>query len=232
MRAVAFIPARAGSKGVPRKNVRLVGGKPLIALTIESALASRSIGQVVVTTDCAECSAVAANYPVILVNRPPELADDTTPTFPVVEHAMKCVRNQHALSPEIVVLLQCTSPFRTARHIDGALSLFDREFVQAVISVCSVGDAHPARMYRLDDVGQLLALDPRLQRLRRQDLPPLYHRNGAIYAARVGVLKLHRDFIVPEANAYLMDDIDSINIDTELDLLVADAVFRRRSALD
>jgi len=94
LRVTAFIPSRAGSKGVPRKNVRPLNGKPVIAYSIEAALKSPEVSQVVVTTNCEETKAIAQDYPVIIIDRPSELAEDSTPTYPVIEHALQVLELQ------------------------------------------------------------------------------------------------------------------------------------------
>lgn len=228
MTVIAFIPARAGSKGVVKKNVRPVGGRPLIAHTIDAALASQRIDHVVVTTDCPDCKAVAANCGVIVIDRPADLAGDTTPTFPVIEHAIEVLQQLHGLMPSLVVLLQCTSPLRTAEHIDEALKLFDDPSVSAVTSVSPVGDLHPARMYTKSDGDRLEPFEPRFEQLRRQELPEVFHRNGAIYALRRQECMAQRTLIAAGAKAYVMAPECSINIDAEIDLVLADAILRHR----
>lgn len=228
MVTVAFIPARAGSKGVKRKNVRLVGGRPLIEYTIEAALKSERVTHVVVTTNCPDTKEIAAKYPVIVVDRPDNLAEDETPTFPVIEHAVQVLRDKHGITPDIVLLLQCTSPMREPRHVDEALALFDDANVKAVTSVMQVGDEHPARMYRIGDDHRLAPLDPELERLRRQDLPVLYRRNGAVYALRLPEFESQKTLIARDATPYVMPGEVSINIDTETDLLLADILLSRQ----
>src|SRR5437764_11026274 len=120
---LALIPARGGSKGIPRKNLAPVAGKPLLVWTIEVARAAASVDRVVVSTDDAEIAETARSARAEVLERPVELAGDETPMAAVVRHAVE------ALAPEIVVLLQPTSPLRTARHVDEAVSLLDGDGV-------------------------------------------------------------------------------------------------------
>lgn len=227
MRVTAFIPSRAGSKGVPRKNVRPLDGKPVIAYSIEAALKSPEISQVVVTTNCEETKAIAKDYPVIIIDRPSELAEDSTPTYPVIEHAIQVLELQQQNTPDLVLLLQCTSPLRTATHISEALTLFSNPNVNAVVSVIEVGDEHPARMYHLSQEGRLEPLDADKERIRRQDLPKLFRRNGAIYAMRYQEFNRQGTMIAKNATAYVMPLDVSVNIDTELDFVIADVLLSR-----
>ncbi len=220
MVTTAFIPARAGSKGVPRKNLRPVGGRPLIEHTIACAQATPALDRVVVTTDCAETAALARTLGTIVVDRPPELATDASPTWPAIAHAEQSLAASGAAS-ELIVLLQCTCPLRRPVHITEALALFDDPSIGSVTSVVQVGDEHPARMYRLE-TGRLVSLDPRFETARRQDLPPVFRRNGVLYAQRRSAFWARETFIGGDTVAYIMDLADSLNIDSEVDLRLAD----------
>ena len=224
---VSFIPARAGSKGVVRKNLREVGGKPLIQHSIEGALATPGAGRVVVTTDCPDTAALARSLGATLVDRPAELAADDTPTWPAIAHAVRAVEGM-GIRVDLVLLLQCTCPLRRPQHIEESLALFDDQAVESVNSVMRVGDEHPARMYRIED-GRLSPLEPEWEKARRQDLPAVYRRNGVIYAQRPAAFWSRQAFMGGETAPYVMSVEDSINIDTEIDLIVADALLRRRA---
>ncbi len=209
---------------MPKKNVRLLRGKPLITHTIESSLAVPEISSVFVTTNCEEVVSVVNDYPISLISRPDNLALDDTPTFPVIEHALAQVISESKIEPDLVLLLQCTSPLRRAHHIAQVIELFGNSNVSSVISVIEVGDEHPARMYQIDSINRLIPLNPDLVQARRQELPRLYRRNGAIYAIRYSELLKQKTFITAEAIPYVMDPIESVNIDTELDLIIAEAI--------
>lgn len=228
-RIIGIIPARGGSKGVPHKNIRLVADRPLIAYTIEAAKGSQLVTHFVVSTDDTEISLVAERLGSTVIMRPPELAADHTPMLPVVDHALR------VLEPEMgrydyVVVLQPTSPLRTASDIDMALTLLIQSGADSVVSVYEVGDHHPARMYRLID-GRLVPYEQEPAHRLRQRLPAVYHRNGAIYACRREIIEEQGTLIGPDTRPYIMPRERSINIDDELDLAYADFVFRQRKSL-
>ena len=150
-RALGVIPARGGSKGVARKNLRLLGGRPLIAHTIDAARRSTFLGTFVVSTEDAEIAAFAAGEGVPVVDRPDRLADDMTPMAPVVEHAVTAVESQAGVRFDCVLTLQVTSPFRLPGDIDAAIELLRSTGAESVLGVVRLLDAHPARVKRLVD---------------------------------------------------------------------------------
>lgn len=225
-RSLAIIPARGGSKGVPRKNIRLVAGRPLIAYTIEAAKASRCLTRFVISTEDVEIAAVARSLGCEVVERPVELAYDDTPMVPVVQHALAHVERNGDYFDYIVVL-QPTSPLRTGQDIDAALTRLIEAGADSIVSVYQVGDAHPARMYYFVD-GYLSPYEQEPSHRLRQKMPPVYLRNGAIYACHRDVLVGRHTLIGERPLAYIMSRENSINIDDELDLLLADMLLRRR----
>ncbi len=214
---IAIIPARGGSKGVPGKNKRIVHGRPLIDYTFDAAKGARLLDRVILSTDDEDIAALGAAAGVEVVRRPAAIAADDSPVIDAVRHALEQIG---AVEPRALVLLQPTSPLRTAGDIDAALELFDRTGTP-VCSVCRVDDAHPARMYRLE--GEILRpLMPELASARRQDLPPLFHRNGALYV--VGPTQIAAGEIICDPMvAYEMAAWQSVNIDSEFDLLILEA---------
>lgn len=225
MRVLAVIPARGGSKGVPGKNIRVLGGKPLIAHTIESALESRRVTRAVVSTDDEAIAAVAraqgADVPFM---RPTELATDTALAIPVIQHALQATEILDGTTYDAVVMLQPTTPFRTAADLDAALELLETSGADSVISVIDVEGHHPARMKYLD--GDRL-IDPpfceAVENQPRQELRPMFLRNGAIYASRRDVL-LAGSFKGRDCRGYVMPHSRSVNIDTLGDFLQAERV--------
>lgn len=217
---VAVIPARAGSKGVPGKNKRPVGAKPLIAWSFASAREATALDRIIVTTDDAEIAALARAEGIEVVERPAEIAGDASPVVEAVNHALAA---SGIADPAAVVLLQPTSPLRTGADIDAALALFERTGTP-VCSVVRVEDAHPARMYRIE--GERLVPEvPALASARRQDLPALYLRNGAIYI--VGPDQLARGEIICDPMVpYEMPADRSANIDAEIDLVLLEALIK------
>ena len=221
MRVLGVITARGGSKGVPGKNLKLLAGKPLLAYTIEAARASHSLDRVILSTEdeqiAAAARALGCEVPFI---RPAELSRDDTPHLPVIQHAAAWMREQGHYHPDAVLILQPTSPLRTAGDIDSAIALLESSGADSVLSVSDVpGHSHPSRTLRLDADGfaTLFATgEPVRKRInRRQDLPDAWAMNGAIYACRTGLLSgpdpsLYGDRVV----AYRMPLERSISIDT------------------
>ena len=218
--ALGIIPARGGSKGIPRKNVRLVGGRPLIAYTIDAALESRLLTRFITSTDDTEIAAVAGGLGSPVLMRPSELAADDTPMVPVVKHTLATLEPTEGRY-DYVVVLQPTTPLRTSEDIDEALALLVETGADSVISVYQVADHHPARMYRQVD-GRLVPYEAEPPQRLRQALPPVYHRNGAIYACRRTLIEQHGTLIGPDTRPYIMPRQRSLNIDDELDLAFAD----------
>ena len=211
---LGVIPARGGSKGVPGKNIRLVAGKPLIAWTIEAAQSSKSLDHVVLTSDDREIIDVAKKYncnaPFV---RDSHLAIDTTPTVDVVLDAL-----DRCPGYEWVVLLQPTSPLRTAQDIDQAVEQCIAFNAPSCVSICLAKES-PYWMFTLNQDQNLAPLLPNAAVTRRQDLPPVYSLNGAIYVAKSEWLRQERTFLTPDTVAYEMPVERSLDIDTETDFL-------------
>ena len=226
MRVLGIIPARGGSKGIPGKNTVSLLGKPLIGYTIEAANAATSLTRTIVSTDCEEIASVAreqgGDVPFL---RPAELSDDSAPTLPVLLHALSALGEDY----DAVMILQPTSPIRRVEDIDAVVALMEADVnADSVISVVSVGDRHPARMKRIVD-GCLV--DPEFaeeqEGQRRQDLEPLFLRNGAIYLTRTSVLTGQHSIKGERCLAYEMPEELSVNIDHPIDLVVAEALMKR-----
>jgi N-acylneuraminate cytidylyltransferase len=215
-RVVAVIPGRGGSKGVPGKNRRLLGGEPLIGWTVRAAKGCERIDHVVVTSDDAGILEAAAGADQHIL-RPAELAQDATPMLPVVLHAL-----DQCGGADIVVLLQPTSPLRTSAQIDGVLDVLASSGAPGVVSVVQPGKS-PYWMYRRDEGGRLVPLLSVEGATRRQDLPAAYALNGAIYAVQVSSLIEEQAFVTSETLGYEMDIITSLDIDTEWDWIMVEA---------
>jgi CMP-N,N'-diacetyllegionaminic acid synthase len=190
---LAVIPARGGSRGLPRKNVRRIAGKPMIAYTIEAALASRRLDQVLVSTDDEEIAQIARRYgAAVPFLRPAELAGDDTATPPVVEHAVRHVEATGA-GVEIVVTLQPTSPFRDATLIDQAIELRERARAESAVTVAAVGLPASIVGGLIDGRFRPLPL-PSGTDLRRQAAPTAVRITGAVYVTTRGLLASGRLF--------------------------------------
>lgn len=223
VRILGIIPARGGSKGVPRKNIREVGGKPLIAWTIEEAQQSRYIHRLVVSSDDDEILDVSAKYGCETLKRPTELAQDDTPSYDVVAHAL-----QQDRSCTHVVLLQPTSPLRIRDDIDRCIeTCLDRD-APACVSVCEA-EIKPYLMYTINGDGCLAPVFRReaAEYTRRQLAPKVYVLNGAVYVARTDWYLRNKTFVTDETASYIMPNERSIDIDTPFQLEFADYWIRR-----
>jgi CMP-N,N'-diacetyllegionaminic acid synthase len=223
---LGLIPARGGSKGVPRKNIRLVAGKPLIAYSIEAALQSRCLNPVIVSTDDEEIAQVSSSFGAEILMRPPELAGDETPMIAVVRHVIEQLEQQRRMQIDYCVLLQPTAPMRTAQDIQATVDILKNTGADSVVSVYKVGDHHPSRMYRIEDE-KLIPLQSEPPSRLRQSLSPVYHRNGAVYAFQRNLLEQADTLIGADARPYIMPEERSVNIDNEIDLLMADLLLKR-----
>ena len=217
-RMLSIIPARGGSKGLPRKNILPLRGKPLIAWTIEAAQRASSVGRVVVSTDDDEIADVALGFNCdVPFRRPAELATDIATSMDVLFHALAEISGW-----EYVVLLQATSPLRTFEDIDAAFERMTKVGAPACVSVCGVEES-PYWMYTLAGGDRLVSLLPATAVTRRQDLPPAYILNGAIYIAEINWLKSSRTFTTHETVGYVMPRARSIDIDTYEDFVACEA---------
>ena len=210
---LAIIPARGGSKRLPRKNVLPLAAKPLIVWSIETALASGAIDKVVVSSDDDEILQVSSAYPVEIVKRPESLATDTATSFDAIKHVI-------GLYPkyEYTVLLQPTSPLRTAAHIDEAIKLLEAKQANAVISVCETEHSPLWSNILPEDASMNAFLRDEVLNMRSQDLPAYYRLNGAIYICKTAELLKQNNFLLKEnIYAYVMDQKSSVDIDTMMD---------------
>jgi len=211
----AIIPARGGSKGIPRKNLKMLAGRPLVVHTIEAARACNSIGKVAVSTEDAEIAQVSRDAGAEVIERPPELALDDTPTEPVLIHAVEELEKS-GYSPDIVVLLQPTSPLRGAGYIRKALA----ELSSGYDSVLSL---HEATLFTWDRNGE--GFVPRYEkRERRQDADPVFIENGAIYATKKHILMDQKNRIGGRVGAVIMDEVDAVDIDTPFDFFLCEKI--------
>lgn len=212
-KVLALITARGGSKGLPRKNVLVAGGKPLIAWTVQAALNASSVNRVVLSTDDDEIMTAAAVAGCeVPFRRPPVLASDQASSMDVVIHALSELPGY-----DYVVLLQPTSPLRTSFDIEAAFKCLRDHDAPACVSVTEA-EQSPYWMYTLSGEDRLYSiLEPQPNCSRRQDLPPVYVLNGAIYIAKIDWLLQTRNFLGPDTVAYKMPKDRSLDIDDEMD---------------
>jgi CMP-N-acetylneuraminic acid synthetase len=228
---LAIIPARGGSKGIPRKNLAPLGGRPLIAYTCDAAAASRRLTRILVSTDDEQIFALAQTLgletPLL---RPSHLAADDTPMVDVLLDVVATLERREAYRPDTIVLLQPTSPFRRAEHIDAAVDLLNDSGADSVVSVLPVPHQFtPASLMRLEGNRLLPAAEGEL-RLRRQDKPRLFARNGpAVVAVRTAMLVDRGTLYGPDTRGLVMSREDSIDIDDSFDLDLAELLMAARA---
>lgn len=219
MRTLAIVPARGGSKGLPGKHLLRVGGRPLIAWTLAAAKAAAGIGDIVVTSDDIAIIDVARQWGVRTLLRPDALAMDSTPTEPVVVHALA---NHMGPEPEVIVLLQPTSPLRTARDIDHALVALEESGADCVISVFEPPN-NPWKCFYQHPSGYLAGLVDDEKPFRpRQSLPMPLMPNGAIYAVRTAHFRATGRFFGPRTIPFAMPPERSVDVDVGADLIAVE----------
>lgn len=232
MEILAIIPARGGSKGLPRKNILSLYGKPLIAHSICAALDSKYINRVIVSTEDEEIARIARAYGAqIPFMRPMELAGDKTSGMEPILHTLEKLSEYERYYPDITVLLQPTSPLRTVKHIDDAVTLF-LDHMQEFDSLISVTPLeHPVLWNKVMYVDGKLEDDIQHEHKKaqnRQDILEIYRLNGAIYIAKTDSLMQAKDFEMERTMGYRMEIKDSVDIDTQLDFEWAEFLMKKR----
>lgn len=218
---LALVPARGGSKGVPRKNLRVLAGKPLVVWTLEAALDASVVDAVYLSSDDSEILACGLQVGAIALERPAVAASDTASALDVVDHFIATLPATLVELDPYLVYLQPTSPCRNARHINAALAAMAAVGAHTVLSVVEP-DKSPYKSFGLDGQGRLKSLfDERLSNARRQDLPKTYFPNGAIYVFRLSDYRTRGGFPSDGSLPLVMDMDASIDIDTEDDFLRA-----------
>jgi CMP-N,N'-diacetyllegionaminic acid synthase len=226
---IGLITARGGSKAIPGKNIKLLAGKPMIAWTIEAALKSDRLSRLILSTDDEEIAQVAREWGAeVPFMRPPELAQDDSPHIATVEHAIHWLAEHENVYPDYIMLLQPTSPLRTAEDIDAAIQIAEFHNATAVTSVCETHD-HPYLSMRLSEDGTLAGfVASEIDYLRRQDLPPAYALNGAIRLNRRESLLRDQAFLPQGTYAYIIPPSRSLDIDTPWDFYLADLILKNK----
>lgn len=228
---IAIIPARGGSKGIPRKNIKIVAGKPLIAWTIEAARKSNLIERIIVTTNDNEIAAVAREYGAeIPFIRPEELAQDDTPPAPVLKHALDFLHDNEDLKPEIIVWLEPPCPFRTSNEIDEAIQLLQEDpDADSLRSVCEPFQ-NPYKSWHIN--GKYL--EPLIKQNGlplhtgpRQKTTKVYWQNGAIFLIKYDTIMKKGNFFGDKILPYIMPSERFIDIDKNEDLDLAEWYFKK-----
>lgn len=220
MKPLVVIPARGGSKGVPKKNIKQLGGKPLIQYTIEAARDVFEDSIICVSTDNEEIKAVVESMGLkVPFLRPAEMATDTAGTYEVLLHAVEYYERIGYQSDTLIVL-QPTSPFRTGVHIKEALAEFD-DFCEMLSSV-KEAKSNPYYVLREENDDGWLVKSKEGNFIRRQDCPKVYELNGAIYIIHVEVLKTSPIQNLTKIRKYEMDEMSSLDIDNLMDFAIAE----------
>lgn len=226
---VGIITARGGSKAIPRKNLRFLAGKPLIAWTILTAIQSAALDRVLVSTDDPEIAEVSRQWGAeVPFLRPAYLAQDLSSHIDVVIHTVDWLAQAEKLFPDYVMLLQPTVPLRSSSDIDAAVQMAYKAGADSVISVYPC-EKHPFLTKQVAPDGRLLDFVFQIESdLPRQTLPPAYTLNGAIYLIKPQVLKERHSWYGENTYAYVMPAERSVDIDSDWDFYVADLILRDR----
>jgi len=223
VRVLGIIPARAGSKRVPRKNVRLLAGKSLVSRSIEACLGARTLAKTVVSSDDDDALRIAGSYPgVIALSRPAEIATDEAPALEYVRHALKTMERNDARY-DAVVIVQPSSPFTMPEDIDACIALLqEASSADSVVSVVEVDQlVHPLKLKRLDGVKLIPFIEDERGRMAAHEIPKVYVRNGSVYASRRSTID-GGSIIGDRSHAYIMPRIRSVDINDERDWCFAE----------
>lgn len=222
---VAVIPARGGSKGIPRKNLALVAGKPLIVHTIEQAKASACVTATVVSTDDDEIASVSEAAGATVIRRPADLSGDKASSESALIHAVHALAHQGNAQPELIIFLQCTSPIRRAPDIDKAVATL---LQKGADSLLSVSPSH--RFLWKEEGGEARSINYDFRnRPRRQDMVPQYVENGSIYVFRTQALLDSGNRLSGKVALYPMDEEAAVDIDSMLDMKLAELILLERA---
>ena len=226
---LGLIPARGGSKGFPRKNIKLLLGKPLIAWTIEQALASKYLDKVVVSTDDKEIAEISKKYGAeIPFMRPKKLAEDNAKGIDVVLHTINWLKKKSKRKQyDLLMLLQPTSPLRKAEDINKAIELLFLKEAKAIVSVCEV-DHHPLWTNTLPEDGCMKEfIKQEIMNKNKQELPVFYRLNGAIYLTYCNYIKKQKSFFGKNTYIYITLNERSIDVDTYLYFKIAEILVKK-----
>lgn len=215
---LAIIPARAGSKGIPGKNLRPLAGKPLLVHTIEHARAASSVSRIVVSTDGAEIAAVARAAGAEVVERPPEISGDVATSESALRHVLDLLAERERYSPDVVVFLQCTSPIRRAGDVDAAVAKLRESGANSLLSVVRT---HRFLWREVDGRAEAVNYDP-ARRPRRQDREPEYQENGSIYVFEPWVLRDLDNRLGGRIALFEMDARSAVDIDEPEDFALCE----------
>ncbi len=225
-RILAIIPARGGSKGIPRKNIKEINNKPLISFTIEEAKKSKYINRVIVSTDDREIAEISKNYGAeIPFLRPKELAEDNSPGIDHIIYCIKWLKNNENYLPDYICILQCTSPLRKVKQIDEAIEMLLDKNIDSVVSICE-SEVSPYWMKKLENNKLKDFLDNIPLYANRQALPTVYRLNGAIYLCKTKLLLKTLSFYNENTVPYIMNKVSSVDVDDLIDFKFAEFLIK------
>jgi len=227
---LAVITARGGSKGVPRKNIKRLAGKPLIYYTINAAQKSKLITECIVSTDDSEIAKISselgANVPFL---RPGELAQDATPTLPVIQHSVQFLEKEKVVKYDYIVILQPTSPFRLPEDIDNTIEKLITSGADSAVSLVEIEPRnHPIKAKQLDSQERVLPFcmeEP--EGIRRQDIPKAYKRSSAVYVMKRDLVMNHSKLFGDHIVGHIVPKERYIDIDSELDWMLAEQMMKK-----
>lgn len=219
---ISIILARGGSKGIPCKNVRLLGDKPLIAHTVLDAKESKYTDKVFVSTDDWKIAEISQQYGAEIIDRPGQLAGDSASSESALIHALSEIE-QTDVTPDLIVFLQCTSPIRTGTDIDQAIAKMK---IENADSLLSVSPSHRFLWEEVGGVAKSINYDYR-DRPRRQDMQPQYVENGSIYIFKPWVLKKFGNRLGGRISLFVMSEAASWEIDSLLDFEIAESLIKK-----
>lgn len=227
-RILAIITARGGSKGIPRKNIKELNGKPLIGHTIETAKKSIFLTRCILSTDDQEIAEVAENFGCdVPFMRPNELAQDNSTSIPVIQHAIQWLRENQGEEYDYVMILQPTSPFRTSDDIDACIKKIVDTDADSVMSVVQLVDFSLKKLKKIeDDILLPFVEDEGVQSSRRQDLMPMYKRNCAVYLTKRELIEVG-DLFGTVSRPYIMPEERSVDINKPIDFEIAEFFAQR-----
>lgn len=233
MKVLAIITARANSRGVPGKNIRMLLDKPVIAYTMEAALAAQRVDRVVVSTDDPRIEPLCQQHQIPLINRPPELAGDTSPIDDALRHVCTHLDHTEGYRPDAVVLLYANVPIRAEGIIDRAIHELERTQADSIQSFSPVGKFHPFWLYQIDAEGRANKYIENTI-YRRQELPPVYSIDGAVAVIRYECLMRaagnpdHHAFWGQDRRGITQPSGQTVDIDSDIDFFLAEAILRHR----
>lgn len=223
---LAIIPARGGSKSIPKKNIKDLNGKPLVFYTIKSAQEARVFERVIVSTDDDEIAEIARNYGAEVIKRPLELALDTSPTEDTLIHVLDVLKERENYEPTVVMTLEPTAPLRSVGTIKGCIDLYKNTDADSVMTLEQEYECHG---YLKD--GKVDFLIKNLPR-RRQDREPIYKENGGTYLTEVKTLREKRKVLGDNLYGYILPREETIDINDMLDFQIAEFITKERKKYD